>query len=110
VTRTNDATAELEPEMTAEAKTLKAFVSAYYLLEQSYAGVANPEEMGTTGLIGWTITGGSQKQAFNRARRAIRIVRSRRGSAEGFSRAVLAAIPNKAQCERFAGYFRTIFK
>lgn len=89
--------------------TTETWQSAYYRLEQTFAGVASPEEMGTTGLIGWVIAGpGGWKRGWNRTRKALCVVRSRRGSVEGFSRAVLAATPNHAHRERLAGYFKTL--
>lgn len=77
-------------------------------LEQTFAGVKNPEEMGTTGLIGWVLVGGSNygRDLYNRVRTARRIIRARHGAGavERFFRAVVAAAHTKWHAEQVARY------
>jgi hypothetical protein len=81
-------------------------------LERMFAGVTRPEEMGTTGLVGWTLAGpGGMKRDWNRCRKAVSVVRRRHchpKATEGFGRAVLALIHNRSQRERFARYFASL--
>jgi hypothetical protein len=80
--------------------------SRHFQLERQFEGVTDPAQMGTTGLVAWVLVGpGGSRQGWNRARRALTILKRRGLGVEGFKRAVLAASYNKAVTEQFAGYF-----
>ena len=84
----------------------------YLELERSWQGVKSPAEMGTTGLVGWVITGPrvGRAHAWNRARRAAKVIRDRGLPLERFAAAVLASTPNRAHREQFRYYFDTIME
>ena len=83
-------------------------VEKAFRLEQTFAGVKSPEQMGTTGLIGWVLVGGSchNSALYNRVRTARKIIRARLGSAavERFFRAVCAASHTRWHAEQVARY------
>lgn len=44
---------------------------------EQFAGVSNPKDMGTTGLIAWVVFGGSKRDMDARHTEAVRIFKSR---------------------------------
>jgi hypothetical protein len=79
--------------------------------QRQFEGVSDPADMGTTGLMAWTIDGpGGLKRDWYRARRATSVIHRRGLSVEAFSRAVLSDITNNWYRNRFAGYFASILR
>jgi len=74
-------------------------------LEKQFSGVKNPEEMGTTGLVGWVCVA-SGIRLYRRFRQARRIIRERTGEkgVAGFVRACVASAPTQYRKERILHY------
>jgi len=62
-------------------------------LEARFAGVSDPESMGTTGLTGWVLTSGFGLRLYRAYRTAMRIVQQRGGNADGFAQCLTKDSP-----------------
>ena len=77
-----------------------------YDLKQDFAGVTDPAEMGTTGLIAWVIAGpGDYLRSWQRSQRAAAVICRRGLPLDRFADAVLAALPNRWYHTRIARHF-----
>lgn len=72
-------------------------------LEQWFAGVKKPQDMGTTGLIGWVCVASGSK-LYTRFRTARKIIRMRGLNVDGFVRSCVMHAPGKWRQERIERY------
>jgi hypothetical protein len=82
---------------------LREYSQKIHRLEQSFAGVKNPHDMGTTGLIGWVCVS-SGKDLYTRFRTARKIIRERGLNVTGFVASCIKSCPCEWRRERIVRY------